>query len=301
MAPCHGTMMRPRQTRSAARVAPVRRRPRGFTLVELLVSVAIIGIMLSIVGLAVRHLTDKSVLAQAKNVVLIHAQVARSYAMNHHIETMLVVNPYNGRFEIWYLNPPAHGGSWDPLSSGDAGLPNGLAETDGYMFSPILDTSARLPLDGNNRPAALVNPIDYDARDETGPTPEQEKDNLAWAAFCFDEHGHLVIRTRRIATQMYYEPDGDLNDNANRLIDGSPDLSLMPLVDLNDTPITSTRGFVISEMSKAESVVGDWSATGAQNLVDDWLILTGPGERYADFAETIVLSRYSAGQLAGDF
>ncbi len=301
MAPCHGIMMRPRQTCSATWERTVRRHRRGFTLVEVLISVAIIGILLSIVGLAVRHLTDKSALAQAKNAVLIHAQVARSYAMNHHIETMLVVNPYNGRFEIWYLNPPAQGGSWDPLSGGDASEPEQLAATDGYMFSPILDTSARLPLDGNNRPAALVSPIDYENRAPAGPPNQQDKDNLTWAAFCFDEHGHLVIRTRRIATQTYYDPGGGLNGNANRLIDGSPDLSLMPLVDVNDTPITSTRGFVISEMTKAESVVGDWRATAASTLVEDWLKLTRPGEAYAVFAETIVLGRYSAGQLAGDF
>lgn len=279
--------------------APPRRRS-AFTLVELLVVMAIIAVLLSIGGLTWRKLSESSVLAQARNAVLTYAEVARSYAIANHIETMLVVNPRNGRFEIWRLNPPTHGGAWDPLSE---------THSDGYAFAPVLDTSARLPLNGNKEPAAVVCPIDYDDptyRPTSGPLDvERYMDAFRWPAFCFDEDGHLVIRTRRIATRTYYYPDGTPRPNPNRVRDGSPDRSLLQSGALviggvdGDTPITSTRGFVISDLSKMKLVVNTQTVTPTE-LVDNWLLLTRPGERYASFAATVVLNRFSGGQLATD-
>jgi hypothetical protein len=278
-------------------------------LAEVLIGVVIITVLMSISGLAFRRLTESTILAQSRNAVLTYAQVARSYAVANHLETMLVFNPHNGRFEMWYLNPPAQGGSWDPQSSGD---PDGTAtdwleRTDGYMFAPVLNSSASLPLDGRGRPAALVSPIDY-GESVYRPAPSSDPggrymDNLTWAALCFDEDGHLVVRTRRIATRLYHLPNGAPNPNANRLVDETPDLTRVPLVvggANGDTPITSTRGLVISDYAKLRSVLSEANAS-PRDLVQGWLRLTRPGQRYANHAVTVVLNRFSGHRLAEDF
>ncbi len=273
-----------------------RRRRTAFTLVELLVVLAIIAILLTISGLTWRRFSESSVLAQARNAVLTYAEVARSYAVAHRIETMMLVNPRNGRFEIWHLNPPAQGGPWDPLSE---------THPDGYVFAPVLDTSARLPLDSNGEPAAVVCPIDYEQRPGSSSDMERDMDAFRWPAFCFDQDGQLVIRTRRVATRTYYYPNGAPRPNPNRLRNGSPDRSLLLSGGLvmggatGDTPITSTRGFVISDFAKMKTVIDTRTVT-SQELVDNWLMLTRPGERYAGFASTVVMSRFSGGQLAAD-
>ena len=271
-------------------------------MLEALVTIVIIGILSSIAALSVRGLTDRSVLAQAHNAVLTFAQVARSYAVVNHIETMLVVNPKNGRFEIWHLNPPVDGGSWDPHSSGTAA--NQPQDTDGYAFAPVLDASARLPVNGNDEPTAFVAPIDFESRPYT-VNVEPNMDNLRWAAFCFDEHGQLVIRTRRFATRTILAYDGSLRTNPNRLVDATPNLSLLangPLVIGGvggDTPVTSACGFVISDFARMKTVF-DVTTVTPQELVQKWLIQTRPGGRYAHFADTVVLNRFSGDQSAKD-
>lgn len=285
-----------RRARTSSKTPQPRRTPRAaimpapigaFTLIEVLVGVAIIAVLLSISGLALNHLVDGSVMAQAKNALLVHARVARSYAVTHRIETMLVVNPLNGRFEIWYLNPPTQGGNWDPLSSGGPAEP---WKTDGCMFAPVLNSSARLPVEGDGRPAVLVSPIDYSERPRDASPTGAILDNLTWAAVCFNETGDLVIRTRRIPTKM----------NSDRLDDGSPNLSQVPLVDGTDSPITSARGFVISDASKLHDVLGEYGVT-SNDLVNGWLMATRPTGRYAQAAVTIVLNRFSGDEIAGGF
>ncbi len=277
-------------------------RARGFTLLEWVVAIVIISIMLAVGAFGFRRMQEQSVLAQSRNAVAIYANIARNYAVANHIETMLVVNPYNGRFELWRLDPPRQGGRWDPLSSGDASMP---ILADGYAFVPLLDASAVLPRDGNGTPLAEVHPIDYDDpayRPVSGGT-EAELDNLTWAAFCFDENGKLVIRTRRIATRSYRFRNGLLRPAAqrNRLEDETPDLRLLAsavMVDVNDTPITSTRGFVITHRNVREDVVG--AAPNASGLVNQWLTETQPGAKFAQFADTVVLDRFSGQVQAGD-
>lgn len=302
--------MNDRAARPRAGAPSVRhRRGRGFTLLEWLVCIIIIGILASIVTLVFRGAAESSVMAQARNAVITYAQVARSYAIANRIETMLVVNPFNGRFEVWRANPPADGGDWDPLSSGTAAA--GPRYTDGYTFAAILDPSARLPRQPNGEPAAAVNPIDYDNLSRPAPaaTDSPEMDNLTWAAFCFDETGQLVIRTRRIATRTFYLRDRVTPRAAsarNRLSDETPDLTLpnlsaspkIPLVDQSDSPITSTRGFVISDLPKKKLALSAAGA-GPQKLVNNWLMLTRPGQPYQHLAQTIVLNRFSGQQLTG--
>lgn len=265
---------------------------------------AILTVLLSAGSFAFHSAQNSSVLAQARNALLTYASVARNYAVANHIETMLVVNPFNGRFEIWHLNPPVDGGIWDPSSGGDAATP---LLADGYAFAPVLDASAALPLGSNGRPLAVVNPIDFN--DPTyrpvAAGTDQELDNITWTAFCFDENGKLVIRTRRIATRTFRFRNGSPRPAAqrNRLDDESPDLGLLGvgpgiLVDNQDTAMTSTRGFVISQGLKMKAVVG--TQPTAANLVNLWLIETAPGRPYANFADRVVLDRFSGRELAGD-
>lgn len=292
--------------------------PRSaFTLIEMLVTVAVVSVALSFSAFAFNKATEANILAQAKNAVLTYAKLARSYAIANQIETMLVVNPYNGRFEIWHLNPPSGGGPFDVFSSGSPPAPvTGPTNMDSYAFAPVLDSGARLPFDRNGRPLAIVNPIDFDddlRRPFSGDT-DQQLDNLTWAAFCFNRSGELVIRTRRIATRSYTLRDGSLRpaSQRNRLIDETPDLAIFMDPSLSatdrflvfggptgDTPITSTRGFVISEGPKLRQVVPATTETSSR-VVGLWLSEALPDELYADFASTVILNRYSGEELTGD-
>jgi len=277
---------------------------RGFTLVELSLSIAIISVLITISAFAFRKIAEGNVLAQAENAVLVYAKIARAYAVANQIETMMVVNPFNGRFEIWHLNPPAQGGGWSPQSN-----PNGVQPNhDGYRFAPVFDAGARLPLDGAGRPMAAVHPIDFDEptyRPTNSGNVDQDIDNLTWAAFCFDPYGRLVIRTRRIATRTYTRRDGTARpaSERNRLIDETPDMSVFHrpspddhMVDATDSPITSTPGFVISDATRLRQVVPDFDRDPGR-LVNGWLRLTVPGAPYANFARKIVLNRFTGQAL----
>ena len=298
----------------------------GFTLIEMMVTIAIISVVLSFSAFAFRKATESNVLAQAKNAVLTYAKIARSYAIANQIETMMVVNPYNGRFELWHLNPPPGGGPFEALSPGSPPAPPfGPTNMDGYTFAPVFDSGARIPPDGRGRPLAAVHPIDFADpvnplnpggpvwRETVADSEERNIDNLTWATFCFDRSGELVIRTRRIATRSYTMRDGSQRaaSERNRLIDESPDLAIFRDPSLNanerflvyggssgDTPITSTRGFIISEAQKLRLALGN-NPTPAQ-LVNSWLLETRPGGRYSDFASTVILNRCSGEELTGD-
>jgi prepilin-type N-terminal cleavage/methylation domain-containing protein len=294
----------PRSSRCKRDSGSVRaRRRRGFTLLEWLISIAIIGTLASISTLLFRKAAEGSVMAQARNAVITYAQVARSYALANHIETMLVVNPFNGRFEVWYSNPPPQGGAWNLQPTATEGDPGNV---DSYAFAPILDPSARLPrLPRDDEPAATVHPIDYMNRQAAAGNADRNMDNLTWAAFCFDETGQLVIRTRRIATRTFYYRNGTERSASerNRLRDETPDLTQSPLVkgagassSVIDTPITSTSGFVISDSMKLRQAINPSTITPA-DLVTQWLDQTREGMPYRPFAEIIVLNRFTGQQL----
>lgn len=286
---------------------------RAFTLIELMVVLTIIIVLIGISAFAFRKVTDGTVLAQSRNMVVTYAKIARSYAIANRIETMMVVNPFNGRFELWHMNPPYFGGPFDPLSgSTDA--------RDGYAFAPIFDSSARLPLDGDGRPLAAVHPIDFadplDPLTVNGPTyrsanddaEDRNIDNLTWAAFCFDENGRLVVRSRRIATRTFTTRDGvaRLPVDRNRLIDETPDLTVLAQypprpqgVGPEDTAITSTRGFIISDATRLRIVAPQYNRIPF-DLVTNWLFETLPGGRTREYSTTVVLNRFSGQEMIGE-
>lgn len=293
---------------------------RGFTLLELAISLAIISVLLVVGSLTFNSARRSGSVAQARNAVLSYAAIARSYAIANQIETMLVINPYNGRFEIWHLNPPANGGVWDPLSSGTT-----PGTTDGYAFAPVLDSDARLPVDSSGNPIAYVNPIDYQERSRL--VTRQDYDNLIWTALCFDESGVLVTRSRRIATQTDIDlggiPTGVPYPNRIRSINDTsinqtyaPDMSLLDpglnagalmLVSGNDSLITSTRGFVVSDRKAMENVIGktfnviDLAGDPLMTPTPVWLFNTRHNREYRKFAEEVLLDRYSGeAMIQGD-
>ena len=283
-----------------------RRRRRAVTLVELTVSVAIIGILLTVSTFAFTNARDGSLQALTRNAITAYAKIARNYAITNDIETMLVINPYDGRFELWHLNPPVNGGAWDPLSSGIA-----PPETDGYAFAPIFDSGASLPTDASGKPLAFVSPFDYQDVTPTGiryrpdtPFTVQNLDNLIWTAICFDENGKLVTRTRRIATRTQRLLDGsDRVPPFNRLrekeYDSPPNLSLrdnnLPMVTVDDSLITSTRGIIISDRKAMESVIG--SNFLPIDLTQNWLDRTLAGGNFDKFAQLMVFDRQSGEPL----
>jgi len=311
----------------------IRRAARGFSLVELLAAIAIIGVLSALATLAFRKTTEGTVLALARNTIVSYAKIARTYAIANRIETMMVINPYNGRFEIWHINPPAQGGTWDPMSAYDPtatpGPNNDPRWANGYVFAPIFDSGARLPVDGSGRPRVAVHPVDYynDAnntylRPVDSNTDGHNMNNLTWAALCFDASGQLVVRTRRFATRSYLRRDGTVRpaNQRNRLPDETPDLTLWTnppanntLVlggNLGDTPITSALGFVISDAEKMERALRPTPNSPlptTQEIVDRWLrntrpLLPGdpnPQANVSEFAQTIILNRHSALDLGG--
>lgn len=292
---------------------------------ELIVVIAIIAILISVATVAFTSSIEGAKMARARNTIVTYAQLARSYAIANEIETMMVVNPYNNRLELWHLNPPESGGTWDPESeyepAGGISVNPFSRNADGYAFAAVFDSGAELPDD------VAVHPIDFydeqfgtELRPFTGADPnERNMDNLTWPAFCFDSSGRMVVRQRRIATRSYRMRNGSLRDDPNRLPDGSPDLSIIgnptrPLVyqylvwgtespNQGDTLIKSTYGFVLSDADKMERFVGDNPTP--QQLVDGWLRHTYD-QTYAgnetddirDFAQTIILNRFSGQELA---
>lgn len=288
---------RPSGLMGRARVA------RGFTLIELVVSLTVISVLLTLSVFAFRTLQRGGGMARAKDMLVNYVSVARSYAIANHIETMFVVNPYNSRFEIWHLNPPKEGGPWDPFSGGSA-----APFVDGYAYAPILDKSVGLQVDAEGGQLYGVFPIDYDDpvyRLTTNDAEERNIDNLTWAAVCFDEEGRIVTRTRRIATRTIRMRDGSVRPvPANRLVDGTPNLGLLeqsmpePVVRDLDTAITSTRGFVICDMARIGQAIQ--SNPTPLELINNLLRNTRASRRYNTMAETVMLDRVSGQPLSGD-
>jgi prepilin-type N-terminal cleavage/methylation domain-containing protein len=281
---------------------------RAITLPELLVAVAIIVILIGIATMSFRALTDASGMTAAVNTLTSYAAVARAYAMEYQIETMLVVNPHNGRLELWHLNPPRGGGTFDELSSGDGTVPIPV-NVNGYAFAPVLDSTAALPRDASGRPLVMVHPIDFAqeyapgqfVRDRTDG--QATRDNMNWAALCFDASGRLVTRVRRIATRMATDYSGAAVANPNRRPDGTPDVAkLTPqtyVVDRYDSLISSTTGFVVSDRVQFEKLFPTTAQQSPFNVLAVWLPESGTlGAQYREFKRKIAFNQWSGRELA---
>lgn len=273
-------------------------RASAFTLLEVLIVVALVAIALGIVSLAFRKLGESNRMNVAVGTLTQYAALARAYAIEHDIETMLVVNNVNGRLELWHKNPPPVGGTWDPLS---AGTPNG------YVYAPVLDSTASLPIGTDGRPMVVVHPIDYDAVVDGAGTrlrdtaPNQENfDNLMWPAVVFDSQGRLVQVLRRFATRLPVDYTGGPNPvTINRRADGTPNVGSVapnPIyeVDFNDSRVTSTTGFVVSDRGKYEEQLTTLFPL-PQDIVNVWL---ARARNFHDFVRYVVISPWSGRELA---
>lgn len=275
----------------------------AFTLIEVLLVCAIVAVALGIVTLAFRKLGESNRLSVAAGTLTQFAAVARAYAIENGIETMLVVNNVNGRMEIWHANPNVAGGGWDPLSGGFA--------ANGYVFAPILESSAAMPIGTDNRPLVVVHPLDFDAVvDATGTrlrdtaATQENYDNLMWPAVCFAPDGRLVQVVRRIATRLPTDFTGAAAATPNRRTDGSlvpyippppaPQVPQPSFVNPTDSRVTSTRGFIVSDRRKAEEVLVTPFPTPA-DIVNVWLART---RSFPEFVRNVVISPWSGRELA---
>lgn len=269
-------------------------RRGAFTLIEVLLVCAVVAVALGIVTLAFRKLGESNRLSVAAGTLTQFAAVARAYAIENGIETMLVVNNVNGRMEIWHANPNVGGGGWDPLS--------GFAPN-GYVFAPILESTASLPLGSDNRPLVIVNPLDFDAVVDGAGTrlrdtaaTQENYDNLMWPAVCFAPDGRLVQVVRRFSTRLPTNFTGGAVGTPNRRENGAPinTVAAPSTVDSTDSRITSTRGFVISDRRKAEDVLVTQYPTPA-DIVNVWLSRT---RNFPESVRSVVISPWSGRELA---
>ena len=111
-----------------------------------------------------QRLSSRQIESQAVNTLVSFASVARAYAIDNHIETVLAVDP-NGTLRMYRRDVETEGGGWIP---GD--------------FQPLGRELDNLP---EGLAAAPIDPIDLDADANPGET---------WVGFCFDSSGRLIQR-----------------------------------------------------------------------------------------------------------
>ncbi len=165
----------------------------GFTLIEVLVVASIMVLLAGVAGLGWKTLTASGLDAQAVNALSKYAAVARSYALQYRIETILAIEPPTSasskpRLYLFVHNPPIQGGQWTDNVGGNA--VDGVAgiratANDGwgteFYYVSVLDETAVLPED------FAAAPVDSAA---IGTTPDQ-----TWVVLCFDGSGRLFVRS----------------------------------------------------------------------------------------------------------
>lgn len=145
-------------------------RSAGFTLIEVLVVASIMVLLAGVAGLGWKTLTASGLDAQAVNALSKYAAVARSYALQYRIETILAIEPPTNasskpHLYLFVHNPPTHGGQWVATE---------------FLYVPVFDETAVLPED------FAAAPVDSAG---IGTRPDE-----AWVALCFDGAGKLILR-----------------------------------------------------------------------------------------------------------
>lgn len=270
---------------------------RAVTLVEVLVTTAIIVIIFGVVTLAFRKLADTSAVTTAVSTLTTYASVARAYAQENNVETLMVVNPVNGRLELWHEDPAG----FDPYSQ---------------QYVPFFDSTVTLPLDSNGKPLVVVHPIDFNVlvdgttrlRDTVDDPQGRNRDNMNWVAVAFDPEGRLVSRMHRFATRVdvgnpgtpYIDRYGRVS---NRRVDGMPDykreMPTMYAIDGNDSLIATTRGFIVSDRPKFQAEVRNTDPPPA-DVVTFWLNRLRTDAELAKFAREVVLNPNSGRDLVSE-
>ena len=173
----------------------------GFTLIEVLVVAAIIVLRVGVAGLGWKTLTASGLDAQAVNALSKYAAVARSYALQYRIETILAIRPPTSasskpRLYLFVHNPPIHGGQWG-LREGVVGTQasGGAGE---FYYVPVFDETAVLPED------FAAAPVDSAT---IGTRPDR-----TWVALCFDGSGRLFVRSN-VQLEWPTAPGGAISES----------------------------------------------------------------------------------------
>lgn len=190
------------------------RKSKGFTLIEVLVVAAIIAVLVGVASLSWKTLTASGLDAQAVNTLAKHAAVARSYALQYRIETILAIEPPTNpsskpRMRLFVHNPPIHGGTWthrvwnEDLRQwehmpGIVGIRVTRHDKDAteFYYVPVLGDTAVLPADLAVAPVASAG---------ITTTP-----NTTWTALCFDGNGKLFRRSK--ARLVRHDASGTFTD-----------------------------------------------------------------------------------------
>lgn len=112
--------------------AAANRAPRcapAFSLTEMIVVIGIIALLAGVATVSWKAATAQSVRSLAINTLTGYIGVARGYAMANRIETMLVINPFDGRLELWRANPPmgqVRNPPWPQNANDEANHPDNL-------------------------------------------------------------------------------------------------------------------------------------------------------------------------------